>query len=87
MVAGDRAERGSSIQLVRDTPEFIDLGRVASPVDEIAGYHDKRRLHSIGGGDREFEVGGFLREILIAGVHSKLRIGHLQERQSFLATA
>ena len=79
MIAGHIEQPDLRIQFGRDAMVLGGLLCIARLVDQIARDHHKRRLQPIGGRDHEFEIGRLMLEPSIGGVHSELRVGHLDE--------
>jgi hypothetical protein len=79
VVAGDAEELDLRIQFGRDAFVLRHLRGIAGFVDEVAGNHHERRFEPVRGGHGELEIGRFLREILIFGVHAELRVRHLEK--------
>ena len=82
MVAGHVVERDRAIELRGNALILGDLRGVALFVHQIARDDDERGVEAIGGGDRELEIGGLLREVGVRGVHAELRIAELHEEPS-----
>jgi hypothetical protein len=56
------------------------------PINQISANHYKPGVKAIDVGDCKFEIGGLLREVLIFGVHSELRVGHDCEKPGLLGS-
>ena len=81
VVAGHAVKRDTLVQLGVDTPVFGDLSGLAGLIGQITSDHQERRSQAVGVGNHKFPVSGFLVEIVIIGVHAKLRIGGLHKEK------
>jgi hypothetical protein len=74
VIAGNIVDRDRGIEFLKNPLIFGNFCGVAGPINQVAANYHEAGMETIEVRNCEFEVGGFLRKILVVSEHPYLRI-------------